>query len=144
MFQRDLENFRRNPAWNCSAYLAISALNFFTHILFSVAQKEKLPDGHLLASTDERGSLPPNLMVPLMSPGIFVGDAPSNIYFLFAAHFIMRSIARIGKILLGQRGVDFRPFLTLQPDCFSTANLGVDAAEAHTSWLLSGLVRRCL
>ena len=28
-------------------------------------------------------------------------------------------------------------------DCFSGANLGVNAAEVYTSWLLSGPVGRC-
>ena len=56
-------------------------------------------------------------MVPLLFPGLSVGDLPSGAYFLFEVNFFLRSTyMHVGRILLQQRGVDFRPFLTLQPD----------------------------
>ena len=46
-----------------------------------------------------------------------MGDVPSGIYFVFKARFFMRSTyLRVGKMLLSQRRVDYRVFLTLQPD----------------------------
>ena len=61
-------------------------------------------------------SLPATSMVPLLFPGMFMGDVLSGIYFIFEAHFFRSSYLHVGKTLLRQRGVDFRPFLTLQPD----------------------------
>ena len=56
-------------------------------------------------------------MVPLLFPGMFMGDVLSGIYLIFEAHLFMRSAyLHVGKTLLRQRSVDFRPFLTLQPD----------------------------
>ena len=47
-----------------------------------------------------------------------------------------------------QRGVDFGPFVALQPDLclhgvdsFSRAHLGFNAAAAYTSWLFLGSAR---
>ena len=72
---------------------------------------------HLVATSDENFNLPANLKVPLLFPAMFMGDVLSGIYFVLEAHFFMRSTyLRVGKMLLRQRGVDFRPFLTLQPD----------------------------
>ena len=80
-------------------------------------QKERLRLGPLLALADERSQLPPSAMVPLLFPGLSVGHLPSGAYFLFEVNFFLRSTyTHVGRILLQQRGVDFRPFLTLQPD----------------------------
>ena len=151
LFQRDLRNFKQNPAWNLSAYLVIGAPTLYMRVLFSAAQKECVHVAHLLATSDDNFNLPVNLMVPLLFPGMFMADVLSGVYFVFEAHFLMRSAyLHVGKMLLRQRGVDFRPSLTLQPDFalrsvdrFSRANLGFYAAEVYTSWLLSGAVGRC-
>ena len=145
LFQTALQNFKQNPAWNFSAYLVIRAPTFYMRVLFSGAQKECVHVAHLLATSDDNFNLPANLMVPLLFPGMFMADVLSGIYFVFEAHYL-----HVGKMLLRQRGVDFRPSLTLQPDFalrsvdrVSRANLGVYAAEVYTSWLLSGAVGRC-
>ena len=117
LFQRDARNFKQNAAWNFSAYLAIWNPTFFRRLLFAGLQKECLRLGHLLSLADEHFRLPAEVMVPLLFPGLFAGDVLSGIYFVFEANFFMRSTyLRVGRMLLQQRGVDFRPFLTLQPD----------------------------
>ena len=86
-------------------------------LLFGGFQKECLRLGHLLALADERSQLPPSVMVPLLFPGLAVGDLMSGAYFLFELNFCLRSTyTHVGRILLQQRRGDFRPFLTLQPD----------------------------
>ena len=56
-------------------------------------------------------------MLPLLFPGSFAGDVLSKMYFLFEAHFFIRStFSHVRKMLLGRPGVDFKPFLTLLPD----------------------------
>ena len=117
LFQRDAQHFRQNPAWNFSSYLCVWNPDFFMRILFGGFQKECLRLGHVLALADERSLLPPSVMVPLLFPGLAVGDVLSGAYFLFEVNFFLRSTyTHVGRILLQQRGVDFRPFLTLQPD----------------------------
>ena len=117
LFQRDARNFRQNAAWNFSAYLRVWSPTFFTRLLFAGFQKECLRLGYLLSLADEHFRLPAEVMVPLLFPGLYVGDALSGIYFLVEANFFMRSTyLHVGRMLLQQRGVDFRPYLTLQPD----------------------------
>ena len=117
LFQRNAQHFRQNPAWNFSSYLCIWNPDFFVGIPFGGFQKECLRLGHLLALADERSLLPPSVMAPLLFPGLAVGDVLSGAYFLFGVNFFLRSTyTHVGRILLQQRGVDFRPFLTLQPD----------------------------
>ena len=91
LFQRDLRSFKQNPAWNLSAYLVIGAPTLYMRILFSAAQKECVHVAHLLATSDDNFNLPANLMVPLLFPGMFMADVLSGIYFVFEAHFLMRS-----------------------------------------------------
>ena len=117
LFQRDAHNFQKNPAWNFTAYLAIWNATFFMRILFAGLQKECLRLGYLLSLADEHFRLPAEVMVPLLLPGLFVGDVLSGVYFVFEVNFFMRSTyLHVGRMLLQQRGVDFRPYLTLQPD----------------------------
>ena len=117
LFQRDAQHFRQNAAWNFSSYLCIWNPHFFMRLLFGGFQKACLRLGHLLALADEHFILPPSVMVPLLFPGLAVGDVLSDAYFLFEVNFFLRSTCtHVGRILLQQRGVDFRPFLTLQPD----------------------------
>ena len=117
LFQRDVQHFRQNAAWNFSSFLCVWNPNFFMRLLFGGFQKECLRLGHLLALADERSLLSPSVMVPLLFPGLAVGDLPSGAYLLFEVNFFLRSTyTHVGRILLQQHGVDFRPFLTLQPD----------------------------
>ena len=117
LFQRDARNFKQNAALNFSAYLAIWNPTFFVRILFAGLQKECLRLGYLLSLADEHFRLPAEVMAPLLFPGLFLGDVLSGIYVMFEANFFMRSTyLHVGRMLLQQRGVDFRPFLTLQPD----------------------------
>ena len=58
LLQKDLLNFRQNPAWNFSAYLVIRAPTFYMRILFAGAQKEWVHVAHLLATSGEDFSLP--------------------------------------------------------------------------------------
>ena len=119
LFQRDARHFQQNSAWNFSTYWCIWNPNFFIfmRLLFGGFQKECLRLGYLLASSDEHFRLPAEVMAPLLFPGLMVGDAFSGAYFLFEGHFFCRSAYfHVGRLLLRQRGVDFRPFLTLQPD----------------------------
>ena len=84
-------------------------------------QKECLRLGYLLSLADEHFRLPAEVMGPLLFPGLFVGDVLSGIYFVFEVNFFMRSTyLHAGRMLLQQRGVDFRPYLTLQPDFILT------------------------
>ena len=148
-----LQNFKQNAAWNFSAYLLIRAPTLYTRILF-LELKRSVHAAQLLATSDENFNLHANLTVPLLFPGMFMGDVLRGIYFVFEAHFFMRStFLHVGKTLLCQRGVDFRPFLTLQPD-FVPFTMWIAfpeptwvsmlrTAEVYTSWLLSGAVGRC-
>ena len=61
-------------------------------ILFAGLQKEWLRLSYLLSLADENFRLPANVMVPLLFPGLFLGDVLSGIYFVFEANFFMRSI----------------------------------------------------
>ena len=86
-------------------------------LLFSGLQKECLRLGYLLSLADEQSLLHPSVMVPLLFPGLAIGDVLSGAYFLFEVNFFLRSTyTHVGRTLLQQRGVDYRPFLTLQPD----------------------------
>ena len=101
LFQHDAQHFRQNAAWNFSSYLCIWNPQFFLRLLFGGFQKECLRLGHLLALADERSLLPPSVMVPLLFPGLAVGDVLSGAYFLFEVNFFMRSTyTHVGRILL--------------------------------------------
>ena len=117
LVQRDAQHFRQSAAWNLGSYLCIWNPHFFMRLLFGGFQKECLRLGNLLALADEHFILPPSVMIPLLFPGLAVGDVLSGAYFLFEVNFFLRSTyTHVGRILLQQRGVDFIPILTLQPD----------------------------
>ena len=99
LFQRDAQHFRQNAVWNFSCYLCIWNPNFLMRLLFSGFQKECSRLGPLLALADERSQLPPSAMVPLLFPGLSVGDLPSRAYFLFEVNFFLRSTyTHVGRI----------------------------------------------
>ena len=132
---------------------AYGTLTSLCGYFFGGFQKECLRLGNLLALADERSLLPPSVMVPLLFPGLAVGDVLSGAYFLFEVNFFMRSTyTHVGRILLQQRGVDFRPFLTLQPDFmpFTTyiafpeptwVSILQRLSKVHVAWVLSNPVR---
>ena len=145
LFQRDAQHFRQNAAWNFSAYLCIWSPNFFMRLPFGGFQKECLRLGYLLDLADEHFRLPAEVMVPLLFPGLFVGDAFSGVYFLFEGHFFSAqhllacrspSTSTAWSRFLNVLNTSARLHALHHLHCIFRAHLGFNTSEVHFAWVL--------